>query len=77
MKTLEQILDYEKAHRTEGGAFGITECKDSINFMKEFGGKSYFSQMEEFLERANNDPFFNDAMILACWELINQGSQEA
>lgn len=30
MKTLEQILDYEKAHRHEDGEFGIKACKESI-----------------------------------------------
>ena len=29
-KTLEEIIESEKKNRTEGGAFGITACKESI-----------------------------------------------
>ncbi len=69
--TLEQIIENEKKHRTEGGEYGITMCKSSINFSKNALGRSYYSQLEEFVKRANEDVFFNKAMILACWELIN------
>lgn len=74
MKTLEQILEYERARRTEEGMFGITACKESIEFSKRFFKQSYFQQLEEFVERAQNDVFFNTAMILACWELINENN---
>ena len=70
--TLQEIIKSENARRTEGGPFGISECKDSIKFMKEHCNQSYYSQLEEFVERANNDAFFNKAMVLACWELINE-----
>ena len=77
MKTLEQILEYEKAHRHEDGDFGITECKRSIKWQIEFEKKynkvelSLYTLLERYVRRANEDKFFNDAMILACWELIN------
>lgn len=71
MKTLEQIIREEEQHRVEEGSFGIKACKESIEFSKEYLGKSYYEQLEGFVERANNDVFFNHAMVLACWELIN------
>lgn len=74
-KTLEQILEYEKEHRCEYGPFGIRECKKHIKKQleldKRFGTeKSLFAYLEKYVGRAD-DPFFNKAMILACWELIN------
>lgn len=69
--TLQQILDKENAKRTEKGMFGIKACKESIEFHKTHCNKSYYAQLEEYVERANKDPFFNRAMVLACWELIN------
>ena len=71
-KTLEQIIEKEKKYRVEGGDFGINACKKSINFSKNAFGKSYYEQLEEFVKRANEDVFFNSAMVLACWELINE-----
>lgn len=82
MKTLEQIIEKENKTRKESGAFGIKACKESIidhiNFNKEMNEKyksnlpvSLYVLLEEYVERANNDIFFNDAMVLACWELIN------
>lgn len=70
--TLAQIIEQEQTHRIEGGAFGIKACKESIEFTKKVLHKSYYTQLEEFMERANSDHFFNRQMILACWELINE-----
>ena len=72
MKTLEQILDYEKKNRKEGGDFGVTACKDSIKHTMKYTGRSLYQLLEEFVRRANEDIFFNDRMVLACWELINE-----
>ena len=84
MKTLEEILSKEKEHRCENGIFGITACKESIkaevNFRtkkeivnRELNGYTIlFDLLGEYLERAQNDVFFNNAMILACWEMINE-----
>ena len=74
-KTLEQIIAYEKAHRCAGGPFGITACKECIKSELELDKKlgvksSLFTYLEKCMARAN-DPLFNKAMILACWELIN------
>lgn len=76
MKTLEQIIEKEKQTRQENGDFGINACKESIKFnlkLDEFYGKkkSLYTYLEEYVEKANNDVFFNNAMVLACWELIN------
>ena len=77
MKTLEQIIEKEKARRHEGGEFGIAECKRSIKFNVEFEKKynkvdlSLYTLLERYVRRANEDKLFNDAMVLACWELIN------
>ncbi len=71
MMTLEQIIAHEQEKRHEDGMFGIEECKDSIRFQKEVIGTSYFAQLEAYVDRANRDRFFNKAMVLACWELIN------
>lgn len=70
--TLKQILEKEQAHRHSSGEFGIDACKKSINFSKNTLGKSYYVQLEEYVKRANEDNFFNKAMVLACWELINE-----
>lgn len=72
MKTLEMIIEEQKAKRYEGGSFGINACKESILWEKDFLKKSLFAQLEEYVERANNDVFFNKMMVLACWELINE-----
>ena len=83
MKTLEQILNYEKAHRVEDGDFGIKACKECIKkdieihkkWNMEYNTKKYvtslYSFLEEYVKRANEDIFFNNRMVLACWELIN------
>ena len=71
-KTLEQIIAMEQRVRTEDGDFGIAACKNSIKFSQEFFGKSLYQQLEEYVNRANEDMFFNKAMVLACWEMINE-----
>lgn len=83
MKTLEQILEEEKMHRREDGDFGIAACKEHIKFEVGYRTKREIANrylngytilldlLGEYLERAQNDCFFNRAMILACWELIN------
>ena len=83
-KNLEQILAKEKDCRNENGAFGIKACKESIinsielnKKLNEKSGKQIYNTslyilLEEYVERANEDVFFNRAMVLACWELINE-----
>lgn len=72
MKTLEQILEQEKKVRTESGEFGIRACKDSIRFEQRIINSSLYQLLEEYVKKANGDKFFNNAMVLACWELINE-----
>ena len=84
METLEQILAKEKEHRHEDGMFGIKACKEHIHWEVTFRTKReivhrelngytiLFDLLGEYLERAQNDKLFNRAMILACWELINE-----
>lgn len=78
MKTLQEILSKEKEHRHENGDFGIKACKESILFDIEVSKKynlpqkSLYQYLEEYVARANADVFFNNAMVLACWELINE-----
>ena len=83
MKTLLQIINKEKKIRKEKGEFGINACKESIlssirtNKMlnEKYGRNDYntslYVLLEKYVERANKDVFFNDTMVLACWELIN------
>lgn len=73
MKTLEEILKEEQAHKewNENGTFGINACKEEIEWKKEHLHQSYFQQLEEYVERANNEFLFNSTMVLACWLLIN------
>lgn len=72
MKTLEQIIEKEKKNRKENGMFGIKACKESIIYERDVFHKSLYQQLEEYVKRANEDVLFNDAMVLACWELINE-----
>lgn len=84
IKTLEQILEEEKAKRHEGGDFGITACKERIKFEVEWRTKRgivnrdfndytiLFDLLSEYLVSAQNNCFFHRAMILACWEMINE-----
>lgn len=76
MKTLEQIIAKEREQRHEDGMFGIKACKESIKWELEMSekynqGKTLFTILEKYVKRANEDVFFNKAMVLACWELIN------
>ena len=70
--TLEQLIEREKTQRCEGGAFGIAECKDSIRWTLAHTTRTLYSLLEDYVQRANEDPFVNKAMVLACWELINE-----
>lgn len=79
MKTLEQILkETEKASRN--GIYGIDACKESIKEMCETVKKVYgesaelnlYSKLEEYVKKVNDDVFFNNNMVRACWELINE-----
>ena len=71
-RTLEEIIASEKEKRHEFGDFGIEACKESIEMNAKYFNKSLFELLGEYYERANKDVFFNKAMILACWELINE-----
>lgn len=81
MKTLEQIIEEEKKTRHENGIYGITACKKDIKSdykidmiygkIKETFRTYLFNKLEMYYIRATNDKFFNKAMILACWEMIN------
>lgn len=76
--SLEQILVKEKKVRCEKGMYGIKACKESIKseleISKKYGyGKTLYSLLEHYVKRANEDIFFNKTMVLACWELINEG----
>lgn len=71
MMTLEQIIEREQSKRTEGGSFGITACKESIQFYLEHGS-TLEQLLDEYVKRANEDVFFNKAMVLACWEMIEE-----
>ena len=77
MITLEQIIKEERQHRTLGGQFGIDACKESIRFDVEFTGKHLHDLLEEYVDIANRDMFFNRAMVLACFELINETDNPA
>ena len=69
--TLQQIIEYEQKRRTEDGQFGINACKKSVKWYQE-QGKGLYQQLGEYVDRANEDIFFNKTMVLACWELINE-----
>lgn len=70
--TLQQIIEKEQSKRTENGDFGIKACKEHILWEVEHLKKNMYVLLGEYVERANNDVFFNRAMVLACWELINE-----
>lgn len=74
-RTLEEIIRSEQEHRTEGGIFGITECKDSIRTAVDLFGRTLGDLLAEYVERANSDVFFNKAMVLACYELMQEEEQ--
>ena len=71
-KTLQQILNEQKKSRKEQGTFGIDECKKAIKWQQNYSKVSLYQLLEEYVERANKDVFFNKTMVLACWELINE-----
>lgn len=72
-KTLEQIITAEKTRRHEDGAFGIKACKEYITEIEIGVHKmDLYIVLREYVRRANEDAFFNTAMVLACWELINE-----
>lgn len=78
MKTLEQIITIQKKLKRENGKrylvgdFGLIACKESIKSTLAYRiGATLFTLLEEYVKRANEDIFFNDRMVLACWELIN------
>ena len=70
--TLQEIITKEQANRHEGGAFGIAACKEAIEFDLKYNHTSLYQCLEAYVRRANADKFFNKAMVLACWELINE-----
>ena len=70
-KSLQTIIEKEKKHRHQDGDFGIAACKHSIEFRLKYGKEDLFDLLRQYYERANNDIFFNKAMLLACWEMIN------
>lgn len=76
-RTLEEIIRAEQSHRHEGGQFGINACKESIRFSVEYLGENLADLLNGYVERANTDAFFNKAMILACWELMQEEETEA
>lgn len=76
-RTLEEIIRAEQSHRHEGGQFGINACKKSISFSVEYLGENLADLLNEYVERANTDVFFNKAMVLACWELMQEAEAEA
>lgn len=60
---MEQIKMHEKWN-SEAGTYEEVSNKKKWN-------TSLFVLLEEYVIRANTEVFFNDAMVLACWELIN------
>lgn len=84
MKTLKQIIEKEEKIRAEKGIYGIEACKESIleeiernkEWNKIYNTDKYTTSLyvllEEYVKRVNEDIFFNDTMVLACWELINE-----
>lgn len=71
--TLEQIIKKEEANREEKGQFGIKACKEYIEqFEVALFHKNLYELLGEYVKRANEDIYFNKAMVLACWEMINE-----
>lgn len=75
MKTLNQILEATKnAHKD--GIYGIDACKESILSNLETDKKyniqsSLYTKLEEYVDKANKNWMFNENMVQACWQLIN------
>lgn len=70
--TLEEIIKEEQERRNESGKFRIEECKKVVLSEFEHTQKSLYQLLGEYVDLSNEDPFFNRAMVLACWELINK-----
>ena len=70
-RALQQILEDTK-NASKSGMFGLDACKEAIIFDRDFFHKSLYQQLEEYVKRANNEPLFNDNMVQACWQLINE-----
>ena len=73
MKTLQQILDAERENMHAGGQFGMDACRNAVKSdLKYTKGATLFTLLEEYYGRCS-DAFFNKRMVLACWDLINEG----
>ena len=76
MMTLEQIIVSE-SNAPKGGQFGLDACRQSIlsqlEIAEKYGdNKTLKTMLDEFVNRANNERFFNKTMVLACWQLIQE-----
>lgn len=75
-KTLKQILEYQKAHRQEDGIFGINACKSTIQANLQYKtipkDKALYEMLCHYVYQSNINIFFNNTMVLACWELIQE-----
>lgn len=73
MKTLQQILETENENAHAGGKFGLDACRNAVKSdLKHTKGATLFSLLENYYGRCS-DAFFNKTMVLACWQLINEG----
>ena len=70
-QTLEQILAHQKENVAVNGRYGLNACKEQIAWVQRVYGTSLYALLEEYVENANKDVFFNKTMVLACWEMIN------
>ena len=70
--TLESIINEEYKRRIEKEEFDISEYKKVVLDEVEFDNKSLYQLLEEYVKLSNEDPFFDRARVLACWELINK-----
>ncbi len=80
--TLIEILRKTKNAR-ESGEFGLNACKEAVRRDLEFGYfdrktghvkkvESPYELLDHYVDRANNEPMFNDVMVHACWQIINE-----
>ena len=86
MKDLKYYLEKTK-NASIDGTYGINACKESIKqtirlnkkFNAHYSNKNCPENLDEilnhFIKRANQDIFFNDNMIRACYELIKEKKQ--
>lgn len=84
MITLQEILEKENKTRKEDGKFGIKDCKQSI--VDYINTNKYYNNLYDtdkfetdlnnlldyYVKLANHDTYFNQTMVLACYELINE-----